>query len=130
MIAACACIQNATLLFRLSAAKNPKNIWDICTKCTGRIYIFTFVEFVRPSLCLTVTICNTFNPYKLYCTPYKKETQHFTWSLEGTDYYTMGISASEKCINKEGWNSKKGKKWSNLALFFGGKSLKIEKMII
>ena len=47
-----------------------------------------------------------------------------------SNYYTMGISASEKRINKEGWNSKKGEKWSNWALFFGGKSLRIEKMVI
>ena len=35
-------------------------------------------------------------------------------------YVTMGISASEKRINKEGWNSKNRENWSNLALFLGG----------
>ena len=36
----------------------------------------------------------------------------------------MGISESEKQINKEGWNSKLRKKWSNLGSIFGQKSLK------
>ena len=37
---------------------------------------------------------------------------------------TMGISGSEKRINKEGWNSKLREKWSNLGSIFGQKSLK------
>ena len=37
---------------------------------------------------------------------------------------TMGISGSEKRINKEGWNSKLSRKWSILGQFFGQKSLK------
>ena len=37
---------------------------------------------------------------------------------------TMGISACEKCINKKDETQNKGKKWLNLASFFGQKSLK------
>ena len=36
----------------------------------------------------------------------------------------MGISGSEKRINKEGLNSKLSRKWSILGQFFGQKSLK------
>ena len=43
------------------------------------------------------------------------------WRLQ---CHTMGISASEKCINKEWWNSKNREKESNLTLFLRGKSLK------
>ena len=39
----------------------------------------------------------------------------------------MGISASEKCINKEWKNSKNKEKESNLTLFLGRKSLKNRK---
>ena len=42
----------------------------------------------------------------------------------GPDHVTMGISACEKCINKKDETQNKGKKWSNLASFFGQKSLK------
>ena len=40
---------------------------------------------------------------------------------------TMGIFASEKCINKELQNSKNREKESNLSLFLGRKSLKNRK---
>ena len=44
-------------------------------------------------------------------------------------YYTgdMGISGSEKCINKNGETQNIAKKWSNWVLFFGGKWLNNEK---
>ena len=39
----------------------------------------------------------------------------------------MGISASEKCINKNDELQNIEKKWSNWALFYGKKSLNNEK---
>ena len=42
----------------------------------------------------------------------------------GIHHCTMGISACEKCINKKDETQNKGKKWLNLASFFGQKSLK------
>ena len=39
----------------------------------------------------------------------------------------MGISGSEKCINKNGETQNIAKKWSNWVLFFGGKWLNNEK---
>ena len=44
-----------------------------------------------------------------------------------TTQHTMGIYASEKCINKEWKNSKNREKESNLTLFLGRKSLKNRK---
>ena len=53
--------------------------------------------------------------------------KHFDIRLDKSHHFTMGIFASEKCINKELQNSKNREKESNLTLFLGRKSLKNRK---
>ena len=52
---------------------------------------------------------------------------HIDWVKFKFHQYTMGISGSEKCINKNGETQNIAKKWSNWVLFFGGKWLNNEK---
>ena len=53
-----------------------------------------------------------------------KMCENNDWFSKFCSCSTMGISACEKCINKKDETQNKGKKWLNLASFFGQKSLK------